>query len=457
MKLVLLSGGSGKRLWPMSNDVRSKQFLRVLEGEGGERISMLQRVWGQLSKVGLADHTFMCASEAQCEVIHSQLGDGVSVIVEPARMDTFPAIALCATYLMQDTPSDEVVVVAPVDQYVEDGYFEALRDLPAALEASGADIALLGVRPSHASNQFGYICVEQDGSGVGRGWKVVRSFKEKPDRAAAEELIREGALWNCGVFCFRLSYLHELLVARGYPDRYQSLFDGFVGMPKRSFDYEVVEAARRIAVKPYAGMWKDLGTWSALAGELDQAFMGPGLASNCEGSHIINELNIPIVAKGLRDLMIVASPDGILVADKAHSADIKDAVNEVSVRPMFEESRWGSYRVLDYTKLDDGAEVLTKYVVLRPGANISYQKHALREEVWTVVSGAGVVVIDGRVTRISVGQVVRICPGQWHAIRADGELALIEVQRGDRLIEEDITRYYVEWDEIMEHVTVVGL
>ncbi len=456
MKLVLLSGGSGKRLWPMSNDVRSKQFLRVLDGDGGQRISMLQRVWGQLTRAGLADHTFVCASEAQCETIHAQLGAGVSVIVEPARRDTFPAIALAGTYLMQDAPSDEIVVVAPVDQYVEDGYFVALQGLPGALEASGADIALLGVRPSHPSNQFGYIRVRQDDPGLESHWHTVRAFKEKPDAATAKTLIHEGALWNCGVFCFRLSYLREVLVAGDYPDRYQALVDGFSGMPKRSFDYEVVERATRIVVSPYAGMWKDLGTWSALTAELDETFVGPGVAAHCEGTHVINELNIPVVAKGLRDLVIVASPDGILVSDKAHSADIKDAVSAVSGRPMFEESRWGSYRVLDYIKLDEGMEVLTKYVVLRPHANISYQKHALREEVWTIVSGSGLVAVDGRVMQVIAGQVVRICPGQWHAIRAEGGLSLIEVQRGVQLIEEDITRLCVEWDEIMEHVAVAG-
>lgn len=455
MKVVLLSGGSGKRLWPLSNDVRSKQFLRVLQDEEGQMISMLERVWRQLDQLGLLSDTYLCASQAQIDVIQAQLGD-VSVIVEPMRMDTFPAIALASTYLIREQQEDDIVIVAPVDQYVDPTFFKALTELPRALDESHADLALLGVKPRHVSNQFGYICVDQTNAKLKNSFQQVACFREKPDLATAKSLIDEGALWNCGVFCFRLSYMHKLLHNRNLPVSYREMVEHFADMPKRSFDYEVVEQAQSVVVVPYEGMWKDLGTWDALAPELDVEFVGQGLAASCENTHVINELGIPIVAKGIRDVIIVASPDGILVADKNQVADIKSIVKEISGRPMFEERRWGSYRVLDYQTLDQDQEVLTKYISLRSGANISYQKHALREEVWTIVSGHGQLALDGRIVPVWAGDVIRVCKGQWHAILAESELSFIEVQRGSELVEEDTVRRCLTWQDIMNHCAVVA-
>ena len=446
MKLVLLSGGSGKRLWPLSNEVRSKQFLRVLQNEDGNFISMVERVWSQVRNLGLASDTYFCASQAQSEVISSQLGD-VSVIVEPQRMDTFAAIALASTYLTREYPSDDVVVVAPVDQYVDESFFESVAKLPNILLQSHADLALLGVKPRFPSTQFGYICGE---SGVHQlHYERVASFREKPSYDIAEKLVAQGALWNCGVFCFRLSYMTKLLSDRELPSQYREMVEHFSDMPKKSFDYEVVEKASAIVVQPYDGVWKDLGTWDALAPELQVDFIGQGLAEHCSSTHVINELNIPIVAKGMRDAIVVASPDGILVADKAYASDIKNVVNQVAGRPMFEERRWGSYRVLDHRVIDQSSEVLTKSICLRAGANISYQKHMMREEVWIIVSGNGQMAIDGRVKSVVAGDVIRVCQGQWHAILAETDLSFIEVQRGSQLTESDCVRRYLNWEDIL--------
>ncbi|MHB1803257.1 MAG: sugar phosphate nucleotidyltransferase, partial [Actinomycetes bacterium] len=275
MKLVLLSGGSGKRLWPLSNDVRSKQFLRVLQNEQGDMVSMLERVWSQLADLDAQDGAYVCASHAQTDIIYSQLGD-VSVIVEPLRMDTFPAIALATLYLSQDTLVDEVVAVAPVDQYVDKAFFKAILDLPRTLDDSGADLALLGVRPLCPSSQFGYIRVEQAGGQA--PYRRVDAFTEKPDRDRAAQLVAEGALWNCGVFCFRASYLINLLRERGYPTTYRNMVEQFDQMPLRSFDYEVLESSESIVVTPYDGAWKDMGTWPVLAPELKNDFIGRGVA-----------------------------------------------------------------------------------------------------------------------------------------------------------------------------------
>ncbi|MCL6454069.1 MAG: cupin domain-containing protein [Alicyclobacillus sp.] len=452
MKMVLLSGGSGKRLWPLSNDSRSKQFLRVLPGHGGTEESMLQRVWRQLGDVGLQQAAYVCASRAQWELIEAQIGD-VPFIEEPERRDTFPAIALAASFLADEgARPDEVVVVLPVDHFVEDAYFRRVAALERVLTESGAEMALLGVRPTEPSSKFGYIALGHLVKGVEARW--VQRFVEKPDRAEAERLLADGALWNCGVFCFRLGYLQNLLEARGLPASYAELRAQFPTLPKRSFDYEVVEHARSVVASSYDGTWTDLGTWGSLAEEMAAPFVGLGDAVDCRETHVVNELGIPVVAMGLKQTIVVASPDGILVADKAQSAGLKNVINDYDERPMYEERKWGSYRVLDLQKLPDGTEVLTKSIELRPGGLISYQKHLQRSEVWTVIDGHGQLALDGRIAPVAAGDVIRIYPEQWHAIRSEGGMRFIEVQRGPALVEEDIIRRYLTWEEVVQHCSV---
>jgi mannose-1-phosphate guanylyltransferase len=282
----------------------------------------------------------------------------------------------------------------------------------------------------------------------------VVGFEEKPSLKRAAQLMAEGALWNCGVFCFRLGYLEQVLAAKGYPTDYAELVRNFAQLPKRSFDYEVVEQTTSVAVSPYHGMWEDLGTWGALSGKMDDTLVGLGETVSCENTHVVNELGIPVVTMGLQDIMVVATPDGILVADKESAAGLKDIIARYDTRPMCEERLWGSYRVLDYQKLEDGTEVLTKWIELYPGHHLSYQKHAWRSEVWTIVSGEGEMAVDGRLVKVAAGDVMRVYAEQWHAIRAQTPIKLVEVQRGSVLTEEDITRRYMTWAEIEQHCTV---
>lgn len=216
MKLVLLSGGSGKRLWPLSNDSRSKQFLKVLESPLGEPESMVQRVWRQLGEAGLAESSYLATGRGQVEMIQSQLGGDVKIIVEPERRDTFPAIALTAVYLysVEGVLPDETVAILPVDPYVEGSFFGAVSELEQALDATGANLALIGVVPEHPSEKYGYI-IPSGGEAQENGVMPVNGFLEKPDRLRAEELIGQGALWNCGVFAFRLGYLLNILQQKG--------------------------------------------------------------------------------------------------------------------------------------------------------------------------------------------------------------------------------------------------
>ncbi|MGG1598656.1 sugar phosphate nucleotidyltransferase [Paenibacillus naphthalenovorans] len=450
MKLVLLSGGSGKRLWPLSNDSRSKQFLKVLKNSNQELESMVQRVWGQISAAGLSNQSYIITGLGQVEMIYSQLGHEVNVVCEPNRRDTFPAIALMATYLYSivGVSLQEVITVLPVDPYVEGHFFHKVKELESIVHDSGADIALMGVKPTYPSEKYGYIVPDKSQNEVLTPYRTVDHFREKPHEDQAKLLIEQGALWNCGVFAFRLDYVINMLIQRGLPIQYEELVKHYDALPKLSFDYEVVEKAKHIVVAPYDGFWKDLGTWNTLTEEIETQQIGSGIISaDSKNTHLINELEIPVTIIGCSNLVVAVSPDGILVSDKSASAKIKEIMKDIEQRPMFEERRWGWYRVLDYTK-KDGKEVLTKRIGVHAGKNLSYQLHLKRSEAWTIISGEGELVLNDKLIHVAAGDVIQIPVRARHSIRAITDLEIIEVQYGNELVEEDIVRLYMNWADI---------
>ncbi|WP_066175334.1 sugar phosphate nucleotidyltransferase [Bacillus marinisedimentorum] len=452
MELILLSGGSGKRLWPLSNDSRSKQFLRVLDNNG-DLESMVQRVWGQLEKLQLNKSTVIATSKSQVDMIHSQLGSQIPLIIEPDRRDTFPAIALAATYLYSVKRSSlkEVVGVLPVDPYVDISFFERISDLETALSKSEGDLALMGVKPTFPSEKYGYIVPLQNNK---NDYLQVSHFKEKPSEVEAKDLMNQNALWNCGVFAFKLEYIISLLEAKGLPIQYEELVRQYQNLEKISFDYEVVEKAEKIVALPYSGSWKDLGTWNTLTEEMGTNQIGKGTISDDSiNTYLINELDIPVTVLGIKDAVVAASPDGILVTDKVASPRIKEVLkgSDFEQRPMYEERRWGWYRVLDYTKFEEENEVLTKRIGVKAGKNLSYQKHYARNEVWTIINGEGEFALNDEIRTVRPGDVLVIPVEAKHGIKATTDLEFIEVQTGSQIIEEDIVSIFMTWEEVEEH------
>ncbi|ALC82650.1 MULTISPECIES: sugar phosphate nucleotidyltransferase [Bacillus] len=460
MKLILLSGGSGKRLWPLSNDSRSKQFLKILENEQGIAESMVQRVWNQLKNVNLSNNTVIATSKSQVDMIQSQLENEAGLIIEPCRRDTFPAIALAASFLYSEggVNPDEVVAVLPVDPYVQNNFFDKVKELETVISETNSDLALIGVTPTYPSEKYGYIVPEANSGDS--AYSSVERFTEKPKENVAEELIEKGALWNCGVFAFRLRYVLSILEQKGYPTDYFELLAQYESFPKISFDYEVVEKAEKISVVSYDGYWKDLGTWNTLTEEMSTKQLGKGvICDKTQNTHLINELDIPVTVLGANNLVVAASPDGILVAEKEASPQIKELVSGFDQRPMYEERRWGWYKVLDYTKFEDGSETLTKRIGIAQGKNLSYQQHYQRSEVWTVIKGYGEFILNDQIFQVNPGDVLEIPVSAKHSIRAISELEIIEVQRGSQLVEEDIIRLETDWDAILESIkaaTVAG-
>ena len=205
MNIILLSGGSGQRLWPLSNSIRSKQFVPLLKAPDGGQESMVQRVYRQIKTADPAANIVVATGKRQVSTIKNQLGGKVAICVEPCRRDTFPAIVLACAYLadVQNVRPEEPVVVCPVDPYVDDSYFAAVRQMAAlAGRPDAANLTLMGIEPTYPSSKFGYI-IPKAKEAVSK----VSSFKEKPDEATAAAYIARGALWNGGVFAFKLGYL----------------------------------------------------------------------------------------------------------------------------------------------------------------------------------------------------------------------------------------------------------
>lgn len=434
MNIVLLSGGSGKRLWPLSNDIRSKQFIKIFKTEDGGYESMLQRVYRQIKQVDSGANVTIATSKAQVSSIRNQLGENVGISVEPCRRDTFPAIALAAEYLfdVMGITEEEPVVICPVDPYVEDDYFEAIEKLGRQAAKGEANLVLMGIRPTYPSEKYGYIIPSHAGS-----ISTVSAFKEKPDEKTAQEYILRGALWNGGVFACKLKYIldtaHELIDFEDYAD----LFDKYEELDKISFDYAVVENEKKIQVMRYEGQWKDLGTWNTLTEAMEEHSVGRAIIGNtCQNVHVINELNVPILTMGLADMVVSASPEGILVSDKKQSSYIKPYVDEISQQVMFAEKSWGSFRVLDVEN-----ESLTIKVTLNPGCRMNYHSHGNRDEVWTVISGQGRTIVDGMEQKVTVGDVIAMQAGCRHTVIADTRLKLIEVQLGKEISVDDKQKY----------------
>lgn len=434
MNIILLSGGSGKRLWPLSNDIRSKQFIKIFRKEDGTYESMVQRVYRQIKTVDTDATVTIATSKTQVSAIHNQLGEDVGICVEPCRRDTFPAIALAAAYLkdVKHIPEDEAVVVCPVDPYVNDDYFEAIQKLSDLAQRGEANLVLMGIEPTYPSEKYGYI-IPVNKEAVSK----VSTFKEKPDAQTAQSYISKGALWNGGVFAFRLGYLigkaHELI---DYED-YQDLFEKYGSLEKISFDYAVAEKESDISVSRFCGQWKDLGTWNTLTEAMQEASIGEAMLNEkCQNVHVINELDVPVLCMGLKDVVVSASPEGILVSDKEQSSYIKPFVDKIDQQIMFAEKSWGSFRVLD---VEDGS--MTIKVTLMPGHQMNYHSHEHRDEVWTIISGYGKAVLDGIKQDVKPGDVLTMNAGCKHTIMADTELKVMEVQIGKEISVKDKIKF----------------
>lgn len=435
MNIILLSGGSGKRLWPLSNDIRSKQFIKIFKNpDNGEYESMVQRVFGQIRRVDSDANITVATSKSQISELCNQVGEDVRISVEPCRKDTFPAIALATAYLkdIEGISEEDTVVVCPVDPLVDDDYFEALKHLSEIATTGEANLVVMGIEPTYPSEKYGYVIPKTKDS-----VSDVSTFKEKPNAEIAKQYIEQGALWNAGVFAYKVGYMlrkaHELL---NFTD-YHVLFSKYDSLPKISFDYAIAEHEPKIQVLRFGGRWTDLGTWNTLTEAMKENTLGKVvLNSTCSDVHVLNSLDIPILGMGLKNVIIAASPEGILVSSPEESSYIKPFIDQFDPMVKFAEKSWGSYEVIDATK-----ESLTIKVTLMAGHHMSYHSHKRRDEVWTIVSGDGTVILDGNEKDVHPGDVISLKAGCKHTINANTDIKLIEVQLGQDIEVTDKEKY----------------
>lgn len=437
MNIILLSGGSGQRLWPLSNTIRSKQFIKLFRSENGGYESMLQRVCRQIKKADSDAKIVIATGKSQVSEIRNQVGDSVEICVEPVRRDTMAAIALASAYFA-GTPGtgDEPVIVCPVDPYVEDDYFETLKILDGKISENIPGLFLMGVEPTYPSAKYGYIIPENDDALSG-----VKEFREKPDAETAADYIAQGALWNCGVFGFRMSYIlnrsREVLGSSNY----EELLVNYERLPGISFDYAVVEKEKNIKVLRFKGQWKDIGTWNTFAESMAEPVTGQAILDDCcYNVNVVNELGIPVICMGLRDAVVAVSNDGVLVTDKERSGYLKTYVEKIDDSVRYAEKSWGTFTVLDVTP-----ESMTVKAVIFPGRFMSYHSHDGRREIWNVVSGEGEAVIDGARRKITAGDSLTIDTHAKHSVRAITELTIIEIQQGDEISVHDKIKYNWKW------------
>ena len=433
MQIILLSGGSGQRLWPLSNDVRSKQFLRIFAG--GE--NMLQRVLKQIRRTNRDAPITVATAKKQEPLLKKYLAENFEMSTEPCRRNTFPAIALAAAYLhdVKNVDADEAIIVCPVDPYVDDKFFDRFALLAEQISAE-SPLILMGIEPTYPSEKYGYI-IPQSNEKISR----VKFFKEKPNLIDAQKFIDIGGLWNGGIFAFKLGYVLDKAKNLLGTCSHAALKNSYAELPNISFDYAVVEHEKNIRVVRYVGEWKDIGTWNTLTEVLDSNSIGQVQTdTTCDNLHVINNSDVPIICMGLKNAVVVAGSEGILVSDKATSSYIKPFVENLDSQTRFAEKSWGSFKIIDVEN-----ESLTIKVTLNHGSRMKYHSHERRDEVWNFIEGTGRIVIDGVEKIVRAGDVVQIPCGVKHTIIADEPLKIIEVQRGKDITADD----KIIWEEVV--------
>ncbi|GIP23619.1 sugar phosphate nucleotidyltransferase [Paenibacillus sp. J22TS3] len=423
MKLILLSGGSGKRLWPLSGEVRSKAFLKLLPAPDGGRESMLERVVRQLTAAGLLESTHIITHYSQLELIRSQTGDKVPILTEPHKRGTLTAIALACAQLQAQPGADpeEVLLFMPVDPYVEASFYDRLRELPTVLRTSGASLALLGTRPASPSTQYGYI-VPQAGE-PGLPYYPVARFVEKPEPERADQLLQEGALWNCGIFAFTLGFITRTLQEYGLPIDPEQLLERYESLPETSFDKEIVEHTPGSIVVPYEGSWEDLGSWEAFTRHLGGRQLGIGsVSTDSLNTHLVSELDRPIHIIGLSDLIVAASEAGILVSSKADSSRIKEILPGDSAHGKGTPFGWGNLELLSPEETDGQSERYLYRLKILPGCRYTYESlpghQTGAKHLWIILSGAGLAKIGGQDRELAPGVVLSLDDRELEYIQA---------------------------------------
>jgi mannose-1-phosphate guanylyltransferase/mannose-6-phosphate isomerase len=454
---VILSGGTGTRLWPVSRETHPKPFMRI----GGDK-SLLTQVYERATSV--AEHIPLIVTNRDyyflsCDELNNQTLKP-HYLLEPKGRNTAPAIALAALWAQQY--GDPCLLVMPADHLIKDAVAFSVSVKHAESLAENGVIVLFGIQPTAPEMGFGYI---EMGDALDHKANTVRRFVEKPDITTAQAYLAQGNyVWNSGMFCFKASAILDafeehapelLMAAKEVFKNSQTETDktvlppAFAELESISIDYAVMERAKHIAVIPGNFGWSDIGSWNAVsdalqADEQGNTSSGQNIIIDSKNIHIESDSRL-VAAIGLDNLIIIDTPDALLVADKRNSQDVRKVVEQLKINggDAHKLHRTASRPWGTYTVLEEGAGFKIKRIVVKPGASLSLQMHHHRSEHWVVVSGAARVTVDETVTLVTPNQSTYIPIGAKHRLNNPGatELVMIEVQCGNYLGEDDIVRF----------------
>ena len=457
MHAVILAGGSGTRLWPLSRTLFPKQCLNLSGGHLTLFQATVERVLGAVAE----EQVFVVTHVDQAAEIRRQLAlsglKSVRVLEEPEARNTAPAIGLTAWHILREAGPDAVMAVLPSDHLIaeSEGFAVLLRRGAAAARMHG--LVTFGIRPTGPETGYGYI---RGGRALDDELRAVEEFVEKPDFETAQRYLLDGRyFWNSGMFVFSVGPLIEQY-RQLLPDVHAAFSrldctdagacrDAYRSLASISIDYGILERAAGVVVLPTSIGWSDLGSWEACYQTADRdesgnCFTGRVCAVDTQGTMIRSDSRL-VGAVGLKDMIIVDTADALLVCDRSRTQDVKKIVDQLSAVGSVEarEHRivfrpWGSY-----TSLEMGASYQIKRITVNPGARLSLQSHRFRSESWVVVEGEALVTVDERTVSVKKGEHILIPLGARHRmenVRQD-VLTVIEVQNGDYLGEDDIIRY----------------
>lgn len=454
MKIVILAGGGGSRLFPLSRSCYPKQFLHIA-GEKSLLVQTVERFLGLAAPediIIVTNKDYIYHVQAELKDVGAETAH---IITEPVGRNTAPAISLAMAYIKENmaTTADETIFISPADHLIKpiDEFRKVITK--AELLAKDGKIVTFGIVPNKPETGYGYIKVADE---IDNYAYMVEAFKEKPDEKMAASYIKAGCYyWNSGMFMFSLEAMEQELKASAYDiygiyqNGYDQMLNDFSNMPDISIDYAVAEKSAQMVLVPLTGIyWNDIGSWDAIAETFSDSggnlYSGDVIAENCNNTMILGQKRL-IAGLDLQDLMIVDTPDVLLVAKKGKSQDVKQLVNKLKKekRTEVDENRtmyrpWGSYTILA-----EGEGYKVKKITISPGAKLSLQMHYHRSEHWTVISGTGKLTLDDKEVFFRENESTYIPIGVRHRLENPGKLPLsiIEVQNGKYLGEDDIVRF----------------